>query len=123
MNLFIDESILNNFVNQDLKVYFLKSWCEGTKINITWDFDKTDLEKIVIWNKNIYFSSNDKKLLEWWKIFPKDLITNKYLFVSEKIESRCSCSSSFSFEKKLIDSSKIWKLKNIFGKWGHHDHD
>ncbi len=123
MNIFIDASILNNFSNQDLKIFFYNSWCEGTKISITSDFDKTWLEKIEVSWKNIYFTKEDWEKMNWWKIFPKDLQKNKYLFVSDKIESRCSCSSSFSFEKKLIDSSKLWKLKTVFWKKHRHDHD
>lgn len=121
MILNIDKKILELFDKKDLKVYFYNSWCEWTKVNITQDFEKKYLESIIIEDKNIYFSKDDWINLDWWKIILQTKENNdwhwwknKFLFVSEKIKSRCSCSSSFSFEKKLIDKEKLNKLKNAF---------
>ena len=120
MNLEINKKVLDLFWEQDIKVYFYNSWCEGTKLWILTNFENKNLEKITISNKNIYFEKRDKNKLNFWKIFldstQKDTNSknNKYIFISDKIKSRCGCSSSFSFENKLIDKEKLKKLKNIF---------
>lgn len=122
MNLEIKNEILESFNTNDLKVFFINSWCEWTKIDITDVFDKKWLEIVKIWWKNIYFDKKDFENLNNWKILLKsDNNSNhssddKYLFISDKIKSRCNCSSSFSFENKLIDSNKLKKLKKIFRK-------
>lgn len=121
MNLNIDEAIFKNFDTTNIKVYFYDSGCEWTKINLTWDFDKTWLEKIELNWVNIFFETKDKEHLDWWKIVlkPSDnknwhSSTAKYLFISPKVSSRCGCASSFSFEKKLIPKDKLAKLKAVF---------
>jgi len=123
MNLNINKEILEKFSSKDIKVYFFGSGCEWTKINLTIDFDKTWLEFIEIDWKNIYFEAKDKSNLDLWKIVLKPKTDNihskddeKYIFLSEKIKSRCGCSTSFSFENKLIDKNKLSKLKAVFKK-------
>lgn len=121
MNLFIAPEILETFP-QDIKVFFYQSGCEGTKINLTGDFEKQGLQSIRIGEKNIYFSAEDAVHLEEGKILlqaPKldhegKPSPTKYLFVSPKVQGRCGCASSFSFEKKLIDSNKLKQLKKAF---------
>jgi len=57
--------------------------------------------------------SEERAVLEAGRItFAK----GKWLFSSEKVQDRCECGSSFSFEKKLVDSSKFSKLQELFGK-------
>lgn len=118
----IDQKILESFSSSDLKVFFFKSGCEGTKIDITDEFDTSWLESIEIWGKNIYFSLEDGHKLEWGNIVPKTSSVEwhgwkaKYLFVSPKVESRCGCATSFSFERKLIAKDKLSKLKAAFWK-------
>lgn len=122
MNLHIEQKILDTFNSNDIKIYFYESWCEWTKINFWADFDKTGLEFITVSGKDIYFEQKDKENLDGWKIVSK-IDTNwwhstheKYIFLSEKIKSRCGCATSFSFEKKLIDKNKLNKLKIAFKK-------
>ena len=38
----------------------------------------------------------------------------KWIFSSEQIHSHCGCGSSFSFDKKVIDSKKIKQLAKLF---------
>ena len=57
--------------------------------------------------------SEERELLETGRItFAK----GKWLFSSEKVQDRCEYGSSFSFEKKLVNSSKLAKLQELFGK-------
>ncbi len=118
----IDQKILENFTSNDIKVFFYNSGCEWTKINLTTEFDKTNLENISIHGRNIYFEISDKQKLDWAKILKKIDTGNwhsnnhKYLFISPKVESRCWCATSFSFEKKLIDKNKLKTLQWLFKK-------
>lgn len=120
MILNIDKNILDSFNSNDIYIFFYNSWCEWTKINILEDFNIDWLEYIEYEWKNIYYDKKDETNLDWWKILLKleskewHKNNDKYLFISQKIKSRCSCSTSFSFESKLIDSSKLKKLKKIF---------
>jgi hypothetical protein len=43
---------------------------------------------------------------------------DKYIFSNPKIQDRCGCGTSFSFEKKVpkIDLDKLRLLKDRFGK-------
>lgn len=123
MNLVIDSKVLELFNDENLKVYFYNSGCEWTKVNLEPINDFNWYDNIKIENKNIYFLKEDEQYLDWWKIIlqvKKDENwhwgKNKFLFVSQKITSRCWCSSSFSFEKKLIDSNKLNLLKKAFNK-------
>lgn len=118
----VDEKILQSFSARDIKVFFYSSGCEGTKLDLTDDFDVTWLKSIEISWKNIFFSPEDEKKLEWGNIVPKTSTLEwhggkaKYLFISPKVESRCGCATSFSFEKKLIDKDKLSRLKTAFAK-------
>lgn len=123
MNLYIDKNVLELFKEENLKVFFYKSGCEWTKINIEPINDFEWLESINIDNKIIWLNSEEKNFLDNWKIVLQIKKEdnwhgwkNKFLFVSKKITSRCWCSSSFSFENKLIDSNKLKLLKNVFKK-------
>lgn len=122
MILEIDEKILENFKENDLKIYFYNSGCEWTKINLTWEFEKKWLESFSCKWKNIFYEKNDETNLNWWKILlkPNDnkwhQTSDKYIFISPKIQSRCWCATSFSFEKKLISKDKLKKLKIVFKK-------
>ncbi len=118
----IDKQIVEKFSENDIKVYFYTSGCEWTKINLTPDFEKTNLESFSLHGKTIYFEIKDKNKLEGAKILKKvDTGTghksnDKYLFISPKVESRCGCATSFSFEKKLIDKNKLKTLQWLFKK-------
>lgn len=119
----IEKNILDTFPTHDIKVYFYASGCEWTKINLTSEFDIWTLEYISLHGKNIYFENSDAQKLDGSKIFKKpDNATKwhqnneKYLFVSPKVQSRCWCATSFSFEKKLIDKSKLRTLQWLFKK-------
>ncbi len=122
MKFAIDSKILSSFPTTDIKIFFYNSWCEGTKIDLTSDFETKDLEKIEISGKNIYFSPEDGKNLDGGKVIPKTSNVEghggkaKYLFISPKIQSRCGCATSFSFQRKLIDTEKINRLKGVFTK-------
>lgn len=122
MILHIDPKILDIFDNEKLYIFFYNSWCEWTKINIIKDFNEEWLEYIKIWENFFYYNKEDTKHLDWWKIILKTnqelwhKTDDKYIFISSKIKSRCSCSTSFSFEEKLVNSSKLKKLKSIFSK-------
>ncbi|MGE4444287.1 MAG: hypothetical protein AB7E37_04815 [Candidatus Altimarinota bacterium] len=118
----VDKQILEKFSENDIKVHFYTSGCEGTKVNLTSDFEKTNLESFALHGKTIYFESQDKDKLEGAKILKKvdtgkgHQSDDKYLFISPKVESRCGCATSFSFEKKLIDKNKLKTLQGLFKK-------
>lgn len=122
MILEIDEKILESFKENDLKVFFYKSGCEWTKINLTDEFEKDWLECFSYNQKNIFYQKADEINLNWWKILlkPNDnkwhATKDKYIFISPKIKSRCWCATSFSFENKLISKDKLNKLKIVFKK-------
>gem|GEM_PF-4063666 len=74
-------------------------------------------------NKEIYYSKEDAEKLNGGKILLK--ITkkseensphtpSKYMFLSPKVQSRCSCATSVAFEKKLLPSIKLKNLRKIF---------
>lgn len=110
MNITIDDKIINSFEELELLIWFKKAGCAWTKIEIKTDFDKTDLNYISHKWKNIYYNKNLEDKLNWSKIIKKD---NTYLFISPQIKERCECSSSFSFQRKLIDNDKLSKLKAL----------
>lgn len=122
MNLTIDITIIKWFEKENIKVYFYESGCEWTKVALTQDFNTDGLECTHVLWKNIYFEPKDALNLDGGKILPKPdkseghKSEDKYIFLSDKIKSRCGCATSFSFEKKLIDSSKLKKLKIAFKK-------
>lgn len=122
MILEIDEQILRDFPEKNLKVYFYQAGCEGTKIHITWDFQMDDCEFISLHGKNIYFEAKQKSQLDGGKILKKTSSGNghtsyeKYIFISPKVQSRCGCATSFSFDKKLIDTQKLKTLQGLFKK-------
>ena len=111
------KNLTSLFSENEIKVHFYSSGCEGTKVNITSDFEKTNLENFALHGKTIYFESQDKDKLDGAKILKKvdtgkgHQSNDKYLFISPKVESRCGCATSFSFEKKLIDKSKLKTLQ------------
>lgn len=122
MILDIDQKILTSFKEKDIKIYFYDAGCEWTKVNFSSEFEKAGLENISLLGKNIFFEWKDSDKLDGAKILPKvsdnsqHSQNDKYLFLSPKIQSRCSCATSFSFEKKLIEKSKLEKLKWAFKK-------
>ncbi|MFA6091227.1 MAG: hypothetical protein WC774_05655 [Candidatus Gracilibacteria bacterium] len=105
---FLDEGIYTIFIS------FIQSGCAGTKVSVVTEFDQTNLVSAPI-NENLiaFYRADEKDILEQGNItFAK----GKWIFTSEKIQDRCGCGSSFSFEKKIIDSGKLTKLQEIFGK-------
>lgn len=122
MNLHIDPKIIQNFQKKPLKVYFFESGCEWTKVNIIDDFDRGNLLQVHIGWVEVFYDAKDALHLENGKILLKTSDTewhgsdDKYIFLSEQIKSRCGCATSFSFENKLINSTKLKMLKKAFKK-------
>lgn len=113
----LDKNSIQTFLEKDIHgifISFIQSGCAGTKVSVETEFDQTNLVSAPI-NENLlaFYRAEEKDILEQGYItFAK----GKWIFSSEKIQDRCGCGSSFSFEKKIIDSSKLAKLQEIFGK-------
>ena len=113
----LDKNSIQSFLEQDIHeifISFIQSGCAGTKVSVQTEFDRTSLISAPIADNHIaFYKPEELNILEWGRItFAK----GKWLFSSEKVQDRCGCGSSFSFEKKLVDSSKLAKLQELFGK-------
>lgn len=113
----LDKNSIQSFLDTDIKeiyISFIQSGCSGTKVSVQTEFDRTGLISSPINEKlTAFYRKEEQEILEQGHItFAK----GKWLFSSEKIQDRCGCGSSFSFEKKLIDTNKLSKLQGIFGK-------
>lgn len=113
----LDKNSIQSFLEKDthsISISFIKSGCAGTKVSVQTEFDQTGLVSSEITpGLTGFYQKEEQEVLEQGHItFAK----GKWLFSSEKIQDRCGCGSSFSFEKKLIDTGKLAKLQGIFGK-------
>lgn len=113
----LDKNSIQTFLDIDIHsifISFIQSGCAGTKVSVETEFDRTGLVNSPITPELMaFYHKGEQEVLEQGHItFAK----GKWLFSSEKIQDRCGCGSSFSFEKKLIDTSKLAKLQEIFGK-------
>lgn len=113
----LDKNSIQTFLDIDIHsifISFIQSGCAGTKVSVETEFDRTGLMSSPVTPELMaFYRKEEQELLEQGHItFAK----GKWLFSSEKIQDRCGCGSSFSFEKKLIDTSKLAKLQGIFGK-------
>ncbi len=144
----IDKKTLIEFQEKGVKkihVFFYDAGCSGTKVDIETDFDEKDLELVAIfpdldseWKPvnnpplkwegiKVYIIPANKEQFDWamvTKIREKSDnphlqgAKEKYIFSNPKIQDRCGCGTSFSFEKKVpkIDLEKLRLLKDRFKK-------
>ena len=144
----IDKKTLVEFHQAGVKkihVFFYEAWCSWTKVDIETDFDETDLELVAVFpDLDSEWKPVNNPPLKWEGIevyiklenkeqFDGAMVTkireksdnphlqskkDKYIFSNPKIQDRCGCGTSFSFEKKVpkIDLEKLRLLKDRFGK-------
>jgi len=126
----ISKNILDNFKENEtmeIKIFFYKWWCSGTKLNITDKFIKDStvsfLEEIE-WVK-IYVDKLDKNKFKDCNILQVKNTDHtwiekvKYVYKSNFIWKRCWCWTSFAFSEwhdKRFDLKELWNIKNIFKK-------
>ena len=113
----LDKNSIQSFLDQDIHeitISFVQSGCAGTKVSVQTEFEKTGLISAPITDSLVaFYKPEEREVLEAGRItFAK----GKWLFSSDRVQDRCGCGSSFSFEKKLVDSSKLAKLQELFGK-------
>jgi Fe-S cluster assembly iron-binding protein IscA len=113
----IDKNSIQSFLEKDIHnifISFIQSGCAGTKISVETEFDSVGLVSSPIVDGLIaFYRQEEQEVLESGHI---TFVKGKWLFSSEKVQDRCGCGSSFSFEKKLIDTNKLTKLQGLFGK-------
>ena len=113
----LDKNSIQTFLGKDIYsifISFIRSGCAGTKVSVETEFDATGLvSSPVAEGLTAFYREDEREILEWGRI---TFTRGKWLFSSEKIQDRCGCGGSFSFEKKLIDTGKLAKLQEIFGK-------
>ncbi|MDD2891431.1 MAG: hypothetical protein PHQ95_00530 [Candidatus Gracilibacteria bacterium] len=113
----LDKNSIQSFLNARVSaifISFIQGGCSGTKVSIETEFDRTGLVGSQITEGlTAYYRKEEQVALEQGRITS---VNEKWIFSSDKVQDRCGCGSSFSFEKKLIDSKKLTKLQGIFGK-------
>lgn len=144
----IDRKTLVEFQENWVKkihVFFYDAGCSGTKVDIETEFEVDDLELVAVFpDLDAEWKPVNNPPLEWEGIevyiisankdkFDGAMVTkireksdnphlqgvkDKYIFSNPKIEDRCGCGTSFSFEKKVpkINLEKLRLLKDRFGK-------
>lgn len=144
----IDKKTLVEFQKNGVKkihVFFYDAGCSGTKVDIETEFDVEGLELVAVFpDLDDEWKPVNNPPLEWEGIevyiipankdkFDGAMVTkireksdnphlqgvkDKYIFSNPKIEDRCWCGTSFSFEKKVpkINLEKLRLLKDRFGK-------
>jgi Fe-S cluster assembly iron-binding protein IscA len=113
----LDKNSIQSFLDTGVSsifISFIESGCAGTKVSVETEFERTGLVSSPIApGLTAFYRRAEQEVLEQGHItFAK----GKWLFSSEKVQDRCGCGESFSFEKKLIDSSKLTKLQGVFGQ-------
>jgi len=113
----LDKNSIQTFLEKGVHSVFIsliQSGCSGTKVSVQTEFDRTSLvSSLLTPDLTAFYRKEEQELLEQGHItFAK----GKWIFSSEKVQDRCGCGESFSFEKKLIDTDKLTKLQGIFGK-------
>lgn len=113
----LDKNSIQSFLDagtSSVFISFVQSGCAGTKISVQTEFEETGLISSSLTPElTAFYRKEEREVLgQGYITFAK----GKWLFSSEKIQDRCGCGSSFSFEKKLIDTGKLAKLQGIFGR-------
>lgn len=144
----IDRKTLVEFQENWVKkihVFFYDAGCSGTKVDIETEFDVDGLELVAVFpDLDWEWKPVNNPPLPWEGIevyiipankdkFDGAMVTkireksdnphlqgakDKYIFSNPKIQDRCGCGTSFSFEKKVpkINLEKLRLLKDRFGK-------
>jgi len=125
----LDKKTVSEFENswvEKLKVFFIDAGCSGIKIDMQTEFEiDKEIEKLDTEYKfELYLPKVDKKYLENAKITRvvkadhTGLEQVRYIFVSDDIEDRCGCGTSFAFEKPVpkIDLEKLKYMRENFLK-------
>jgi hypothetical protein len=97
---------------QEVFVHFISKGCEGTKVEVLEEFSKEGLGSDAGTSLTVYFSPIERERLEGSRVTKAGA---KWIFTSSQVTGRCGCGSSFSFEKKLVDKSKLAKLRGALG--------
>lgn len=120
----LDKNSVRTFLDQDIHsifISFVQGGCAGIKVSIETEFNTINLvSSLIVPGLTAFYRKEEQEILEQGYI---TFVKGKWLFSSEKIQDRCGCGSSFSFEKKLIDTNKLAKLQEIFGKKGKGLHE
>ncbi|MDD2916667.1 MAG: hypothetical protein PHH70_02370 [Candidatus Gracilibacteria bacterium] len=113
----LDTNSIRSFLDADIHeifISFTSGGCAGTKVSVETKFDRTGLVSSPITDSLVaFYKQEERELLAGGRI---TFVKGKWIFSSDKVQDRCGCGSSFSFEKKLIDTDKLAKLQGIFGK-------
>lgn len=111
----LDKNTCAELISQwitDVNVDVIRAGCAGSKITVTPRTQRDDRisadEHLWI---TLWINPELAEILDGAQIARAKW---KYYLVSKKIQSRCGCGTSFSFEKKhiLTDLSKIHRLQN-----------
>lgn len=120
---------------EKVKVFLYEAGCSGTKIDITTDFEVDENviplpnpplsgEGIEPYGFDVYVEKKDTEKLDGARITRVAVADHtgeekiRYVFSSQQVLDRCSCGTSFWFEKPVpkIDLEKLRKLREQFGK-------
>lgn len=115
MFIIFDPKTLKDFAARSVRevfVTFVARGCEGTKVEVQEVFDSAGLESEIVGEIQVYFRPEERSKLEGARLTHTGA---KWIFTSAKITGRCGCGSSFSFDKKLVDKSKIKALRAALG--------
>jgi len=127
----LDKNTINDLESrrvEKIKIFFYDAWCSWTKINISEDFEIDQiLIEVNINSENkfkTYIDKRDKEKLEncsITKTINKDHTWKekvRYIFSSNKVQSRCWCWSSFDLwdKKPKLNLNNLNDLKLKFKK-------
>ena len=133
-NIKLDNKLVQDLVGRwvkKVKIFFYEAGCSGTKVDMSEDFDVDESltptlsprEREKYWFQ-IYVEKTDADKFKGVTItrLVKADHTGKekvrYILSSDKVQDRCGCGASFSFEKKVpkINLENLKNLKNSFQK-------
>lgn len=106
----------------DVQVQLIRSGCAGTKINVT-PLPKNGKKSLIASEPSeegirCWINPEDREKLDGAQIARAK---GRFFLVTDAIQTRCGCGSSFSFEKKVIktDLAKIHRIRNILQTVGN----
>ncbi|MCP4524061.1 MAG: hypothetical protein GY828_07635 [Candidatus Gracilibacteria bacterium] len=144
----IDKKTLLEFQDKQVKkihVFFYEAGCSGMKVDIEFDFNETELELVAIFPDldgegvpihnpplqgegiKVYIEGKNKEQFDGATITKIRTQSDnphlkgkkeRYIFSNPKIQDRCGCGTSFSFDRKKpkINLKNLQLLKKTFRK-------
>ncbi|GAB0175032.1 MAG: hypothetical protein HHAS10_09110 [Candidatus Altimarinota bacterium] len=91
-----------------LSVFFYKSGCAGTKIQVERGKNSLCNKEIVQDDITLYIKDDESALLENARITQAG---SKWIFTSQNINTRCGCGSSFSLKSDSPLKDKVERLR------------